>query len=146
MLIELQKRFPETTVLKRTHSFNAVVRKSCNISLCDYLFACRFLPESPRWLLAKGRLEEALKILETLARINGTVLPDTVKQKLKVKCINIFQFVYSRRNITISRPIYTYFYCSVSHNMHNILFSRYFIIIKTGRVNQLRYYLIRFIR
>ncbi|XP_050528348.1 carcinine transporter isoform X2 [Daktulosphaira vitifoliae] len=44
-----------------------------------------FLPESPRWLLAKGRLEEALKILETLAKTNGAVLPESFKQKLKQK-------------------------------------------------------------
>ncbi|KAE8752452.1 hypothetical protein FOCC_FOCC000923 [Frankliniella occidentalis] len=42
-----------------------------------------FLPESPRWLLAKGRLEEASKVLETLARVNQHELPESFKQKLK---------------------------------------------------------------
>ncbi|XP_046482453.1 carcinine transporter isoform X1 [Neodiprion pinetum] len=42
-----------------------------------------FLPESPRWLLAKGRLEEANEILETLARVNGKELPDSFTQKLR---------------------------------------------------------------
>lgn len=41
------------------------------------------LPESPRWLLAKGRLEEASKILETLAKVNGKALPESFMQKLK---------------------------------------------------------------
>ncbi|CAH0389882.1 unnamed protein product [Bemisia tabaci] len=41
------------------------------------------LPESPRWLLAKGRLEEASKILETLARVNKKEMPEAFKLKLK---------------------------------------------------------------
>lgn len=51
----------------------------------SYLFA-RVLPESPRWLLAKGRLEEALLILEKLAATNGKELPASFRQTLKV-CI-----------------------------------------------------------
>lgn len=44
-----------------------------------------FLPESPRWLLAKGRFEKALEILENLARVNKKKLPDSFRQKLKQK-------------------------------------------------------------
>ncbi|XP_012278718.1 carcinine transporter [Orussus abietinus] len=42
-----------------------------------------FLPESPRWLLAKGRLGEANTILENLARTNGKELPISFTQKLR---------------------------------------------------------------
>ncbi|XP_012538736.1 carcinine transporter isoform X6 [Monomorium pharaonis] len=48
-----------------------------------YFFYWWFLPESPRWLLAKGRLGEANDILETLARVNGKELPVSFKQKLR---------------------------------------------------------------
>ncbi|XP_073988758.1 carcinine transporter [Rhodnius prolixus] len=44
-----------------------------------------FLPESPRWLLAKGNFEDALTILENLAKVNKKVLPVSFKQKLKQK-------------------------------------------------------------
>lgn len=50
--------------------------------LCYFLYIF-VMPESPRWLLAEDRLEEALKILETMARINGKPFPDDFKDKLQ---------------------------------------------------------------
>lgn len=41
------------------------------------------MPESPRWLLAKGKLEDALKILETMARVNGKQFPESFHSKLE---------------------------------------------------------------
>lgn len=41
------------------------------------------LPESPRWLLARGRLEEALKILEVMARVNERELPSSFRRELE---------------------------------------------------------------
>ena len=35
----------------------------------------RFVPESPRWLMAEGRFSEALKILKEGAAKNGNTLP-----------------------------------------------------------------------
>ena len=35
----------------------------------------RFVPESPRWLMAEGRFQEALKIMKAGAKANGNTLP-----------------------------------------------------------------------
>ncbi|KAJ8314602.1 hypothetical protein KUTeg_006752 [Tegillarca granosa] len=40
------------------------------------LFYWMFIPESPRWLLAKGRKNDALQILKKMALVNKTELPD----------------------------------------------------------------------
>lgn len=48
------------------------------------VFFCRVLPESPRWLLARGRFDEAEKILNTMARVNGRSLPPNYIVDLKV--------------------------------------------------------------
>ncbi|XP_022918660.1 carcinine transporter [Onthophagus taurus] len=42
-----------------------------------------FLPESPRWLLARGKFVEASNILQTLARVNNKDLPESFTYKLK---------------------------------------------------------------
>lgn len=52
-----------------------------------YYFYWFFLPESPRWLLARGKLEEASKVLESLARINNKELPTSFKQQLKQRML-----------------------------------------------------------
>jgi hypothetical protein len=63
------------------------------------IYNCRFLPESPRWLLAKGRFEEGLQILETLARVNKNELPPSFKLKLKVLDFQCsFKEGYKNRN------------------------------------------------
>ena len=42
-------------------------------SICILLF--RLLPESPRWLIVKGRNEEANRILHQFAKVNKTAYP-----------------------------------------------------------------------
>lgn len=43
----------------------------------------RYLPESARWLLARGRKEEAKKELLRAARVNGVTLPDNFMEKVQ---------------------------------------------------------------
>lgn len=43
-----------------------------------YCTRCRRLPESPRWLISKGRYEEAMVVLKKCAKVNGVTLPDDI--------------------------------------------------------------------
>ncbi|KAH8416958.1 hypothetical protein KR222_000209 [Zaprionus bogoriensis] len=42
-----------------------------------------WLPESPRWLLSQGRLEELNRLVERAAKMNGTVLPENYQKTLE---------------------------------------------------------------
>lgn len=48
-----------------------------------YFFYWFVLPESPRWLLSKGKFEDAARILEKLAEVNRKEFPVGFKQQLK---------------------------------------------------------------
>ncbi|XP_070494195.1 carcinine transporter [Chironomus tepperi] len=63
-----------------------------------YIF---IMPESPRWLLAKGKLEDALKILETMARINGKEFPETFHSKLEERVLQEKQRKSKRKDRTV---------------------------------------------
>lgn len=48
------------------------------------------MPESPRWLLATGRFEEAKIILRKMAKCNGKELQNNLLVQLKVISINCY--------------------------------------------------------
>ncbi|CAL4118969.1 unnamed protein product, partial [Meganyctiphanes norvegica] len=52
-----------------------------------FLLAWRYLPESPRFLLSRGRLEETHKLLSDIAKRNGQPVPD----KLEITLLNLAQ-------------------------------------------------------
>ncbi|KAM6971563.1 solute carrier family 22 member 13-like [Tautogolabrus adspersus] len=76
-----------------------------------------FLPESARWLMTQGRKEEAQKVLERAAKVNGRKVPDDLMDKLtiegKVKrrnMLDIFRIPYLRKRTIIMG----YNWCAVS--------------------------------
>ena len=43
---------------------------------------CRFIPESARWLLSNGRVEEAKELLQQASKKNGVEIPDSTMDSL----------------------------------------------------------------
>lgn len=42
------------------------------------------IPESPRWLLSKNRIDEAEVIVQRMAKINGRTVPNNFLRKMEV--------------------------------------------------------------
>lgn len=73
------------------------------------------LPESPRWLLAKGRVDELKKIIETAARWNKRTLPPNYEKLLIVppeeessgSFLDLFKTEYLRTTLLLMVAWYT---------------------------------------
>ena len=42
-------------------------------------FISRLVPESPRWLVSRGRFDQASEVIRRIARLNGCPIPDEEK-------------------------------------------------------------------
>lgn len=42
-----------------------------------------WMPESPRWLVSRGRVKDSIKVLNHIANVNGTTLPENAQKILE---------------------------------------------------------------
>jgi len=58
-----------------------------------------FLPESMRWLLSQGRVQEVVEMLKKIANVNCRYIPDEILQKFAVTMrLFILQPLWHNRN------------------------------------------------
>ncbi|XP_023703458.1 solute carrier family 22 member 5 isoform X2 [Cryptotermes secundus] len=71
-------------------------------------FVFRCFPESPRWLVAKGKTRKCLKVLNQIAKENGTSLPENTMETLqklerrKEKVYGVLSLFTNRRLLRIT--------------------------------------------
>ena len=52
------------------------------IPLALMIFTWKIVPESPRFYLTRGKIQEAKEVLAQMAETNGTILPEDIDERL----------------------------------------------------------------
>ena len=58
----------------------------CTVPVAFVFFTYKIVPESPRWLLAVGKIEAAKDILIKMANVNSAKVPEDLDEKLRSSC------------------------------------------------------------
>ncbi|KAJ8314162.1 hypothetical protein KUTeg_008723 [Tegillarca granosa] len=69
----------------------------------------RFIPESPRWLISKGKIKKAMKILQRAAKINKVKLPENVSFYDQEENTGLLQFLPLLKSPRLLEPEYDIF-------------------------------------
>lgn len=59
-----------------------------NSNSADLSFYIRFIPESPRWLLAMGKVNETMEVLKKASKMNKHPLPANMDKVLNQVSLN----------------------------------------------------------
>ena len=105
-----------------------------------------FIPESPRWLIAKGRYEEAKKIITKGAKVNGKTIPQEMMEIQKVEqdsdvpelgFASLFDDKYVTKNtliMCVNWLVTTMCYYGLSMNSVNLSSSIYLNFVLTASI------------
>ena len=60
-----------------------ILRVVCVLPMGFIFFCWKIVPESPRWLISKGRTEEAAEIMTNIAKTNKAEVPKDLEPRLE---------------------------------------------------------------
>lgn len=58
-----------------------------SVPLALAIVAPWMVPESARWLVSQGRIDEAVKIMRKMEKANGTHVPETIYKRFQVHTV-----------------------------------------------------------
>ena len=91
-------------------------------TLTNFQTLLRLMPESPKWLLSVGRLEEAEVIIREAARQNNKILPDGIEILIPFCCKKVLSYLLGKSSCQLQLIFLLFFIVIVKDWNQNISF------------------------